>query len=193
MFDVRIAKAYHVSRYLIMKPHFGIRAGWIDQHFSTDYSGTSTSAQFHHHSDNDFWGIGSRLGFDSQWMLGKGFWLFGNFAASMLFGSFEIEQHLVTQNDAVANDGFDISDDFYQNTPNMEIVLGMGYGHFFSRGKYYVSLEAAYEFHEFWDQLNIRKFVSGASATPTGSFTNDTVARGNFTLNGFSLKLALDF
>lgn len=186
MLDIRLAKAYHISRYLIMKPHFGLRAGWIDQHFSVDYAGATTTDQFHHHSENDFWGVGSRLGFDSQWMLGKGFWLFGNFAASMLFGKFDIDQHLT-----ISTDGFDIEDNFYQNTPNMEMVLGFGWGHFFSRQKYYVSLEAAYEFHEWWDQLNIRKFQSGAG-TP-GAFTNDTVARGNLTLNGFSLKLALDF
>jgi len=35
--DARLAKPYHVSRYLILNPHFGIRAAWIDQHFSVDY------------------------------------------------------------------------------------------------------------------------------------------------------------
>lgn len=197
MLDIRLTKAYHVSRYLIMKPHFGVRAGWIDQHFSVNNSGTLSTTGAVHHSDNDFWGVGSRIGFDSQWMLGKGFWLSGNFAASMLFGKFDIEQHL----SLLGGDGYDTDSDFYQNCPNMEMILGFGWGHFFSRQKYYVSLEAAYEFHEWWDQLNIRKFQSGlttttttsSSANVTGAFANDTVARGNFTLNGFSLKVALDF
>ena len=187
MLDIRLAKPYHVSRYLVLKPHFGLRAGWIDQHFAVDYAGTTGTTQFHQHADNDFWGVGSRIGFDTQWMLGKGFWLCGNFAASMIFGKFDVDQHLAMMN----ADGYDVTDDFYQNTPNMEMVLGFGWGHFFSRSKYYVSLEAAYEFHEWWDQLNIRKFASGMGST--GAFTNDTVSRGNFTLNGFSLKLALDF
>ncbi len=189
MLDIRLAKPYHVSRYVILKPHFGLRAGWIDQHYAVDYSGVGTATRTIFHADNDFWGVGSRLGFDSQWMLGKGFWLFGNFAASMLFGKFDISQRLAIP--STTADGYTVDDDHYQNCPNMEMMLGFGWGHFFSRSKYYVSLEAAYEFHEWWDQLNIRRFSSGQGST--GAFTNETVARGNLTLNGFSLKLALDF
>jgi hypothetical protein len=184
--DIRLAKPYHVSRYLVFNPHFGIRAGWIDQHFSVDYSGVPSDPgnRTIHHGDNNFWGVGSRAGLDTDLILGKGWCLFGNVAASMLFGKFEIEQELDIPD---TTNGFTVKYDFYQNVPNFEIVLGLGWGSYFDKDRCYAGLKLAYEFHEWFDQLNMRKFTSGASA-----YTNDVVSRGNLTLNGFSLKLQLD-
>src|SRR3990167_6422426 len=120
--DIRLAKPYHVSRYLVFNPHFGIRAGWIDQHFSVKYGGvpSNPATVTVHHGENDFWGIGSRAGFDTDWILGKGWCLFGNVAASLLFGKFEIDQQLSIPGDP--DTGFTVNYDFYQNVPNMEIV-----------------------------------------------------------------------
>lgn len=184
--DARLGKPYHVSRYLIFHPHFGFRAGWIDQHFSADYGGTAPGNRAIHHGDNDFWGIGTRAGIDTDWMLGKGWKLFGNIAASMLFGKFEIDQNL-TQPDSAAN-SFGIDFDYYQNTPNFEIALGIGWSRYFNKGKYHIAIDAAYEFHEWFDQLNMKKFSSQAN----GAWAVDTVSRGNLTLNGFSLSVQLD-
>lgn len=191
-FDIKLAKPYYVSRYVVFSPHFGFRGGWIDQHFSCDYNGDNTGAvgsRTIHHGDNDFWGIGARAGLDTDWVLGKGWCLFGNIAASMLFGKFEIDQSLTIPPAAQGgnSEGFDIRYDYFQNVPNFEIALGLGWGHYFNKKRNHVALRAAYEFHEWWDQLNMRKFSSGGFA-----YANDTVARGNFTLNGFSLKLQFD-
>lgn len=183
--DLSLGKAYHVSRYLVLNPHFGLRTGWIDQHFAVRYVGSSEIFTIQH-ADNDFWGIGSRIGVDSDWILGKGWCLFANLAASMLFGKFEVDQNL-TFPTASGGYGFDTDYDFYQNTPNMEIVVGLGWARYFDKNKYRVGLRAAYEFHEWWDMFNLRRFWSGAP-----NFDNDVVSRGNLTLNGFSLRLNLD-
>ncbi|PIS02525.1 MAG: hypothetical protein COT85_04370 [Chlamydiae bacterium CG10_big_fil_rev_8_21_14_0_10_42_34] len=192
--DVRLAKPYYVSRYLVFSPHFGIRGGWIDQQFSVDYSGNAVGQRAIHHGQNDFWGIGARAGIDTDWILGKGWCLFGNVAASMLFGKFEIDQSLTLP----SGPGFDLDYDYHQNTPNFEMALGIGWGMHFNKQRNHVGLRAAYEFHEWFDQLNMRKFSSGTggvvagAAVNNGAYANDTVSRGNFTLNGFSLKLQFD-
>ncbi len=187
-FDIRLGKPYYVSRYFVVSPHFGARAAWIDQHFSVDYGGNLSvqgGTRTIHHADNDFWGVGARCGIDTDWILGKGWCLFGNVATSILFGKFEIDQNM-TLPGAVA-DGFDIRYNYYQNTPNFEIIMGIGWGHYFNKKRNHVGLRLAYEFHEWWDQLNLRKFSSGSIA-----YANDVVSRGNFTLNGFSLRLQFD-
>lgn len=196
--DVRLAKPYYVSRYLVMKPHFGARAAWIDQHFSVDYGGTGAvtdgiGTRTIHHGNNDFWGIGARAGVDSDWILGKGWCLFGNVATSILFGKFEIDQNLTFP--GAASQGFDIKYDYYQNTPNFEIVLGLGWGMHFNKKRNHIGVKAAYEFHEWWDQLNMRRFFSGSEPVGSGgagNYANDVVSRGNFTLNGFSLSVQFD-
>ena len=123
--DIRLGKPHYVSRYLIVNPHFGVRAGWIDQHFSASYGGTGTTTRVIHHGDNDFWGIGTRAGIDTDWVLGKGWCLFGNVAASMLYGKFKIDQNLTIP--GPSNDGFDLRYDFYQNVPNFEMAIGIGW------------------------------------------------------------------
>ena len=184
--DAKLAKPYFVSRYFVVSPHFGIRAGWIDQHMSVDYAGAFNGViRAIHHADNDMWCFGARTGFNTDWMLGKGWALFGNVSGSMLFSKFCIEQHL--SYGGTTGDGFDIDYDFYQNITNMEMALGIAWGKHFNKNKYHVGLKAAYEFCEWFDLNNIRKFFGGGTYYP-----NDTVARGNFTLNGFSLSLALD-
>ena len=188
--DIRLTKPYHVSRYFIVNPHFGVRAGWIDQHFSSHYAivdgGPALAVAAH--GKNDFWGVGTRAGFDTDWVLGKGWCLFGNLAASMLFGKFEVDQNMNLP--GTGNDGYNIEHNFYQNVPNFEMALGIAWGKFFSKNRYHVSLKAAYEFHEWFDQLNMIKFfaVTGSS----GLYGADTVSRGNLTLNGFSLRLQFD-
>ena len=195
--DVKLAKPYYVSRYLVLSPHFGARGGWIDQHIGVDYSGqTSAPNRTIAKAENDFWGIGARAGLDSDWILGKGWCLFGQVAASMLFGKFEIDQSYNLPGSAA--DGYTIDYDFYQNVPNFEMALGIGWGKYFNKKRNHVSVRVAYEFQEWWDQLNIRKFHSGSIGLPTttaagtGIYDNDVVSRGNFTLNGFSLRVQFD-
>ncbi len=193
--DAAMGKPFHVSRYLVLAPFFGLRAGWIDQHFSVDYGGAAAGGPNRTiaHGDNDFWGIGSRIGMNTDWILGKGWCLFANSSFSMLFGKFEIDQSMTIPNGVA--DGFDIEYDFYQNVPNMELILGLGWGRYFDKNRYHVGLKAAYEFHEWFDQFNMRRFFSGSESltdTAAAAYANDTASRGNLTLNGFSLRLQLD-
>lgn len=184
VFDIALSKPYYVSRYLVLNPHFGLRGGWIDQHFSLDYQGFSgTYTRTIMHGDNDFWGAGIRVGVNSDWILSKGWVLFGNVAASLLGGSFDVTQ---AQNQSGADD-ITIRDEHFQNVANVDMALGIGWGCYFNKKRNHISLRAAYEFHEWFDQLVMRKFFSGSA-----TYANDTVSRGNFTLNGVSFQLQFD-
>jgi hypothetical protein len=114
--DAKLGKPYHVSRSLVLNPHFGIRAAWIDQNFSAHYGGTfgglvnGTGAI--HQGKNDFWGFGARTGVMSDWNLGKGWNLFGNIAAALLFGKFKVDQSIATGSSAT-NNGYALEEDFY--------------------------------------------------------------------------------
>ena len=193
--DAKLGKPYNVSRYFVFNPFFGVRAAWIDQHFSVDYgmivSETTTVgapatqvANPINHGDQDFWGFGGRAGFNTDYIIGKGWCLFGNLSASMIFGKFDVT-HRVDPTSGGA-DGGNLERNSYQNIPNLEMALGIGWNAYFDDNKYRISAKAAYEFIEWFGLNNFRKFYSG-----NPSYIN-TPVRGNFTMNGFSLRLQLD-
>ena len=190
--DVHFAKPYSISRHFSLQPHLGIRTAWIDQHFSVRYNGTFENVSpLIHHAQNNFWGIGTRVGMDTDWLIGKnGLFFFGNVSASILFGQFDIAQEL---NFKGAVDGFDFTQRSFQNIPNVELALGFGWETYLVKKQYHLSLRLAYEFQEWFDQLHLRRFWAGAGGVDgNGTFPNEAVTRNNLTLNGFSLRFQFD-
>ncbi len=190
--DMILGKPYHVSRYFILNPFFGIRAAWIDQNITARYSGLIEgydSAEMN--AKNDYWGVGLRGGFDGEYLLGRGWNLFGGFAAALLYGKFD-----VSQSATINSYGFELDQDFYTNTPNFEIKLGIAWGTFFCKNKYHVGLKVAYEFMDWLDINRMRRFLdSGSGGTPatTPILSNMTVANGDLSFNGFAFRLQFDF
>jgi hypothetical protein len=79
----------------------------------------------------------------------------------------------------------------------MEIILGLCWSHLFSKNKYMVSLKAAYEMHQWWEQNRLRRFFDKdtdvGTADISASSSNDEVARGDLKVNGFSFAIQFDF
>lgn len=190
--DIAFSKPFLISMLFNIAPHIGIRTAWIDQNFSVRYNGTFENiSPLIHHGENNFWGIGARIGAQSELLVGKnGIFFFGNAACSIVYGKFTIVQDLPFTG---ALDGFDITDTSYQNIPNFELALGVGWETFLVRNRYHLSFRMGYEFQEWFDQLRLRRFYSGAGgAHGNGNYPNSEVSRNNLTLNGFSLRFQFD-
>jgi hypothetical protein len=78
-------------------------------------------------------------------------------------------------------------DSFYCVEPNAELGIGISWGKFFHKNQYKVSLKVGYEFHQWWDQNQARRFFD------TDPVANDTVSRGDLSFNGFLFGLNVDF
>lgn len=183
--DAQLGKPYHLSRVVKCLLHAGARLAWIDQHLSQRYGwldNTTNTSNPIIHGDNNFWGIGGRIGLDTDWIVGKGWSLFANVSGSLLTGNF-----LITQKNEPAKTGANLNlrRHMHQNVPNIEMAFGLAWKQHFMNNKYLVSLQAGYEFIEWFDQLNLRKFTQNYNP-------NDIVSRGNLTMNGFSVRLQLD-
>jgi len=126
---------------------------------------------------------------DTDWLVGKGWSLFANVSGSMVNGNFLIKQRSEPTVNSLGSDigNIDIQRHMHQNMPNLEMAFGLSWKQHFLNNKYQISLQGAYEFIEWFDQLNLRKFIS-----PNALYLNDTISRGNLTMNGFSLRLQLD-
>lgn len=188
-FDLRLGKPYHVSRYVILNPHFGMRFGWIEQDFLSRNGGTyradqGTDTNVDMTADNDFWGVGARAGLDTEWHLGSGWFLFGNIAASMLYSFFDICQDVNFEQ----ADRTELKHEFTAIVPNADIALGICWNKYFSKNRYLFALKAAYEFQAWFDQNRLMKFYEGTACNGIGE-----VGKGNLYLSGFAFTAGLDF
>lgn len=183
-FDINLSKPHHISRYFIVLPYIGLRGAWIDQNYDVNYDGTFSSGHnVRYEASNDWWGVGLRAGFNSEYLLGGGWALFGRTAGSILYGKFDIDQFTPL----TISSGFALNEEFYDNTTNLELALGISWGIFFGKNRYHFNLALGYEFHEWFSMNRMRKFF-GTSAP-----SNDTISRGDFSLNGISLRAVFDF
>ena len=197
--DIKLGKPYHISRFVIFNPHLGLRMAWIDQDYTSRNGGNfdltliGDGENLEMSAKNDFWGVGPRVGIDTEWHFADSWYLFGNMAASLLYSHFDVFQEVILDKKTL----YQLKHDFYTNSPNMEIILGLCWCHLFSKNRYMVSLKAAYEMHQWWEQNRLRRFFdkdSGILGNPlSASSSNDEVARGDLTVNGFSFAIQFDF
>ncbi|MBN1914340.1 MAG: hypothetical protein JW769_00420 [Parachlamydiales bacterium] len=184
--DLKLAKPYHLNRYFTMNPFIAIRGAWIEQDYLARYSTDGHSASIDMVADNDYYGFGLRGGAVAEWIFTKNFNLFGQIAASLLYGKFDVDQRSVGETVGLTSAAYKIHQEFYDVSPNMDLTLGAIWGTYFNKNKYKISAKIAYEFHQWWDQNNMRKVLPN-----TGQI--DTISRGDLALNGFAFGLLFDF
>lgn len=187
--DLKLGKPYHISRYVVFNPHFGLRLAWIERDLLVRNGGTFTIGENQEEGvdmkgKNDFWGVGPRAGLNTEWHLGAGWYLIGDVSASILYSHFDVDQSMNFHSTPL----YQLKHDFYTNSPNMELIIGICWSHLFSKNKYMVSLKVAYEMHQWWDQNRFRRFFDNASP-----IANDEVSRGDLKINGLSFAIGFDF
>ena len=65
-FDLELGRAYYITKALSLRPHWGLRGGWINQKFKSCFSTETTHVDRYtkcdFHAKNNYWGIGPRVG-----------------------------------------------------------------------------------------------------------------------------------
>ena len=197
--EINFGKPYHISRYVTFNPYFGIKSAHINQDFTARYGGVfeaypgralKSATNLKTLFKNDFWGIGPKVGLKSDWLFGKNFSFLGNVAASILYSHFDVCQSIHIQDITY----FQIKHDFYTNTPNVEIQMGLSWFCVFKE-KTKFSLKVAYEMQRFWEMNRFRRFFDRDFATGQASApsSNDEISKGDMNIHGFSFAVELDY
>nr|HRW58460.1 Lpg1974 family pore-forming outer membrane protein [Chlamydiales bacterium] len=179
--DLSLNKTYHVNRYFIANPYFGIRSAWIDQDYKARYGGNFNKSTMI--AKNNFWGIGTRAGFNGEFLLGSHIKVFGKAAASILWSKFDIDQTTET----TMTYKYSFNNDYYDTAANAETALGISWGTLFSKNNYHIDLSLAYEFHTWFKQNRLRRLLNN---TVGGS---EEMSQTNLNFEGFALRLQFDF
>ena len=69
--DWDLGKSFNPGESLRLRPVIGLRAAWISQTFDSDFQGEwpdlTLSKSMTEHMENDFWGIGPKIGIENAW------------------------------------------------------------------------------------------------------------------------------
>jgi hypothetical protein len=167
-----LARDFFVSKYLSVRPNFGVQATWInltrkakftggqvaftavDSGFSggitKNYSARGLGSSFvRQHVESNFFGVGPKAGVDSRWHLVENFCLYANSEAALLFGRFKLSRDLSnTANRANSIDGYF---SFHRLNPMVRFDLGVTYDKYMMCDTQHLGISLGYENVYYWD------------------------------------------
>lgn len=183
--DLQVGRVYYIAKTLCLRPYFGIKGAWIDQEAHLRYKGGFVAAgqEYTVHYENDFKGAGPLIGVDANWQLGIGFSLFGNAAAAIVIGQFDLH------NRQKQLDGFvpiDLKKDLNLATSMLQLEAGIAWDRNFCEEACHFGISAGFESQYWTNQNQIEQFT-----TPGQPYY--TRADGNLGLYGLTLRARVDF
>ncbi len=169
--DLDFGKSFCPSESWQLRPVLGLRGAWINQEFDTEYRGTWSGAgvSSDEHIDNDFWGIGPKLGVENTLNLWCGqeckVDLTMNFYTAYLLGFWTINDVTInTSNQGVSTQVIPI-DNRHFGALTFQAMIGL---HFNYRNW---NATAGYEFNDWLNQCQIFDDA-------TGPHNNDLIVQG---------------
>lgn len=187
--DLDMGREFFVSRYLTLRPHFGLRTTWIRHRLSTKYShGIAVSdhplmPDTEVREKNKWWGLGVEGGLDTCWTLGAGISLYGNLTAAIEYGFQKVrnKQEVEGVPDSVFEN---LKDSNRISRPILDLQLGLRWDHGFNNDSYNFGLHAGWEHHVYFSQNQF---------DTTESFGQVISNQGDLTYQGWTLGAHLAF
>lgn len=185
--QVELGRNYYVSSKVSFRPHYGLITAWIDQSQITRFTGgDDLDANTVHIKDNsDFWGLGPRTGFESKWYFGYDFSFFGNIAAALAFGHFDVDHREKSTDDA--DHRIKVKSNQHAFSPTVEFALGLAFDRYIHDKRQHLSFTLGYESHYWWRQ---NQFVDVDENGDFFSFDHHSEDLG---MHGVTLMGRLDF
>ncbi len=209
--DLDMGRAFDVTRWLTLRPHFGIRTTWIKQVFNIKYENNLAVNQlfqatpifpitnplqfvlesfqdggdnFKVQKRNHWWGLGPEAGLDMLFNVGCGFSVFGNVAAAIEYGFHDTSDKDRDQTLEFTN--IKVKDSFRTAHPILDLVLGLHWKYEFCR-RFTLGLTGAWEQHVYFSQNQFPVFVDSKSL---GSYIT---TNSDLTYQGYSFSVQLGF
>lgn len=192
--QLTVSRPFYEGTNLSIVPSFGVQALWLRQKLNIGINVPTQVIALQNpespvsHNLSHSWGIGPKAGIETDCLLGAGFRLQGQIAASLLFTQYTRVKH--SENVASATAIPQQIGIQYRNyntmRPITELGLGLGWGSYFYNQKYHIDFAATYDFLWFWHQNMMRKLADTVNAG-----TSESAA--NLSLHGLTVTVRFDF
>jgi hypothetical protein len=182
--DLEMGRSFWVGRHLSLRPFFGVRGAWIDQHFDIHYDYTTdpiTDGKLR--AESDFEGGGVRAGLDTRFGLWGGWSFYGIASASMLYGFFNCDFHERWESVKVAK----TRDGFHHAASTAQLALGVRWDTYVHRDRYHFGLYAGWE-QNIW--FGVNKMNHYFHSLSEGNLQQ---MNGDLTLSGGTFGVRFDF
>lgn len=191
--DVELGNEFCISSCFTLRPFIGARAVWIEQKREISSFAVSTSSApvvtlvdvIRHKSE--YRAVGLRTGFDSEWRMGCGFSLYGNAAASVVYGDYHNPYHELYPSGTFL---YNQKHHFCACRFITDAAVGLRWKDCFTCGcsTVGVTISLGWEHHLFVNQNTFEDSNYSTTRTKNSQFT-----RGDLCLHGLNAGLRLDF
>ena len=193
--DLELGREFYISRRLSMHPHFGLKAGFFTLQQNSKYIGGDIGCNLYTVSDcSKYWGFGPMMGWDNNFHICKGFSLFANFAASLIYGQFKVHHRELFS--IAGNPRPNICTNSHAFIPEIEMFFALQYDRYFWDDMQHFRVRFGFE-AEYW--FNINQMVKSETITTSGTgavfqaVERYSFLRTDMSLHGLILEVRLDF
>jgi len=185
MFDWELGGWYYLNDVLAIRPHVGVKGGWINQDIKSplvEASGNVDRGRF----KNNFWGVGPSFGVNTLWVLGNAgkraehrFSLFGDCGGALLYGHFHVK-YAQPQYSSVGTlvGGFEVKGlDRNLAVAMLQGIFGLAWDTDFNQNKNHFTFKLGYELQYWFRQNQLVKVINGF-ANGTDRLSDDLALQG---------------
>jgi len=209
--DLELGREFWNSKKLSLRPFVGLRIAYLNQNYKIEHKGGSWSVNDNSPDtinswnnevdlENDYHGAGIRAGLDSAWNFGCGWGLYGNFAASILYGRFDVEHDEANRLAASPHSKvkiLDTTESFRASRAILDLGLGVQWSTLFCACQYGFTAQLGWEQHLFFHQNQMWRVVRiGDTPSAPANNTGENVfhlRRGNLDTQGWTLRFMFEF
>jgi hypothetical protein len=193
--DLDLGREFFVSKWLTLRPHFGLRADWVRQKWDIKYKNSNlVGVGFPNEADvkyKDRWvGMGLEGGLDTQWGLGCGWSIFGDLTAGIVYGFHRLGfKDTDTPNQLTDTSGVyaNVSERLRVSHAILDLMLGLRYDAMFNCDRFHLGLQIGWEHHAYINQNQFPVFVNAIA------LGTNVANQGDLTLQGWTLGARIDF
>ncbi len=186
MADWELGRWYYVSKYLALRPHVGVKGGWINQNIRLSFANNEQSYGSLGRFKNDFWGVGPSIGFNTMWVLGSAgkmlnhrFSLLGDFAGALMYGHFRVKHEQTFSSGGAVYRGYDVGGLTRNLAAAMfQGMMALSWDVPFNRDRNHFMMKVGYEL-QYWPRQNQIPWLQGdGSAVGYHRFSDDLMLQG---------------
>lgn len=200
--DWEVGKDFRCTDCFLFRPFFGLQGLGTKQTFDPEVrtvfldltTGDPAVNIANAHNTNSFLSLGARVGFEGDLRLGAGFSAFGNFAANILWGRFNIRQHY-SQTEYFSSGSPTVLADqtrkitIHDSIFNYDLGIGFDWRRYFPKKDLELVVKLGWEQHYYADMVRFRDFAF----EQTGEGSTGYCENGNLTLSGCSFGVLLRY